>query len=153
MSAANIISSLPISPSITTAYSANANRIRVSPTGLIRHETVETAIPESLFTIPYEGYYSYSIQISTALLNGVVAGDLFTFYAQLADGNDINGTSTMLAIVPNVLNNNFYINISGIITRKLNVGEIIRFLHVDTGVYTYTGAFTVAYCFLGNNLM
>jgi len=155
MSVANILNTPPLI-SITAAYSTNGNPVRLCPLGVITKQTVATLIPETSFTIPYDGYYSFAVQVYIAP-TGVAPGDVFEFYADLVGGflTPIVGTINILAVVPNnTPPGGIYAScISGIISQQLNAGDVIRFLHVDEGAYTYSGSFTATYCFLGNSLM
>ena len=136
----------------TTEYPLYPSIVSVKNSGTITKQTTATLVPESAFTVPFTGYYSYTVQISLGAVGTVAVGDVFQFYADVSGGTltPINGTIYTIQMAENATNTANIVG-SGLIYQRLNAGEIIQFYHLEAGAFTFTsGGFQAAYKYEGN---
>jgi hypothetical protein len=148
----NVMSNLVRYTVSSVDYPIYPNIVSVKDSGTITKQATATLVPESAFTVPFTGYYSYTVQISLGNVGTVVNGDVFQFYADVSGGSltPINGTIYTIQMAENATNTANIVG-SGLIYQKLNAGEIIQFYHLESGAFTFTsGGFQAAYKYEGN---
>lgn len=126
--------------------------VKITDAGSITKEGSATVIPESAYTIPVDGYYSYTAQVSLDTVGTVADGDILTLYADISGGGvtPVIGTNNIIDVAENA-SNVIRLAYSGLMMEKLTAGQIVRFLHSEAGTYTFSsGAVQIAYKYEGN---
>jgi hypothetical protein len=143
----------------TTAGTATyyPGAVKICDIGSITKQSSATLVPESAFTVPagYDGYYSYTAQVSMDTVGTVADGDIMTLYLDLSGGSltPVAGSINIIDIAENV-NDVIFTAPSGIIMQRLVAGNIIQLYHSEAGTYTFSnGAVRVAYSYLGDTAL
>lgn len=129
--------------------------VKITPAGSITKQTSGTLVPETAFTIPIDGYYSYTAQISLGTVGTVADGDILSIFGDISGGSlsPINGTVNIIDVAENSANS-IQIVVGGLIFNKLTAGEVIQFYHSEAGTYTFSsGSVQVAYKYEGNSAL
>jgi hypothetical protein len=143
----------------TTAGTATyyPGAVKICDIGSITKQSSATLVPESAFTVPagYDGYYSYTAQVSMDTVGTVADGDIMTLYLDLSGGSltPVAGSINIIDIAENA-NDVIFTAPSGIIMQRLVAGDIIQLYHSEAGTYTFSnGAVKVAYSYLGDTAL
>jgi hypothetical protein len=143
----------------TTAGTATyyPGAVKICDIGSITKQTSATLVPESAFTVPagYDGYYSYTAQISMDTVGTVADGDILSIYLDLSGGSltPVAGSINIIDIAENA-NDVIFTAPSGIIMQRLVAGNTIQLYHSEAGTYTFSnGAVRVAYSYLGDTAL
>lgn len=128
--------------------------VKVITPATITKQTTQTKVAALAYTIPQDGYYSITAQISLASIgSSTPASDTITIYADLSGGSvtPLNGAINTFNVVPNA-SNAFYATSSGVIQQKLIAGDVIEFYHLESGGFTIgvSSGIGVTYQYLGN---
>lgn len=126
----------------------------ISPVPTITKQTSPTKVSGGSYTIPQDGYYTLTAQVSLATIgSSTPASDTITIYADLSGGSitPINGAINTFNVVPNA-SNAFYATSSGLIQQKLTAGDVIEMYHLESGGFTIGGASAIgiSYKYEGN---
>jgi hypothetical protein len=138
-----------------TIYPLFPSFVKITTAGTITKQTSATLVAESAFTIPMDGYYSFTAQISLGGVGTVADGENFQLYLDVSGGSltPINGTINILDMTENTANS-FSQTPTGIIMQKLTAGQVIQLYHLEQGSYTFSsGSIQVAYAYLGNDAL
>jgi hypothetical protein len=125
--------------------------VRVGAAGTITRQASATAVPESIFTIPMDGYYSFTSQISLTGVGTIAEADNITIYLDVSGGSltPVNGTINTIDMTKNAANN-FNATPGGIIMQKLTAGQVLQLYHLEVGSFAMSGSIRTAYSYLGN---
>lgn len=127
----------------------------VSPVPTIAKSTTPALVTGGDFTVPLDGYYMLTAQISLAVIgSSTPASDTITVYADVSGGSitPINGAINTFNVVPNAAVA-FYATSSGLIQQKLTAGTVLQVYHLESGGFTYSsGSSTIgiSYTYVGN---
>jgi hypothetical protein len=128
--------------------------VRIGANGTITKSTSVVAVPNSEYTIPLTGYYSFTAQIVVGTVGTVADGDTFALFLDIDGGttDPINGTSTVFDMTENT-DQTFTACPSGIIMERLTAGQIVRAYHRESGSFTFGNSYVkVAYSYLGDTV-
>lgn len=128
--------------------------VKIIEPATITKQTTQTKVTALAYTIPQDGYYLLTAQISLATIgSSTPASDTITIYGDLSGGSvtPLNGAINTFNVVPNALSA-YYATSSGVIQQKLTAGQIIEFYHLESGAFTIgaTSSIGVTYTYLGN---
>lgn len=138
-------------------YPLYPSGVKLCSAGTITKQTSATAVSESLFTIPLDGYYSFSAQINLDGVGTIAAEDSMTTYLDVSGGSltPVAGTINITDIAENT-SNSIRSSPSGIIQQKLTAGQQIQLYHLESATAGFTfssGSIQVAYAYLGNKAL
>ena len=137
------------------SYPLYPSFVKVITPAAITKQTTQTKVAALAYTIPQDGYYNITAQISLASIgSSTPASDTITIYADLSGGSvtPLNGAINTFNVVPNA-SSAFYATSSGVIQQKLIAGDVIEFYHLESGGFTIgvSSGIGVTYQYLGNN--
>jgi hypothetical protein len=138
-----------------TAYKLYPSFLKITTAGAITKQATATEITESQYTVPLDGYYSYTLQVILGTVGTVADGDIMSLFADISGGalTPINGTVSIIDVAENSANS-IQIALSGIIFDRLTAGQMIRFFHSESGTYTFsTGSVQVVYNYIGDQAL